>query len=1270
MKQLLSKPVIVAIVFTFLLISNFYSFAQAPNWQWAKHIVPSTNSSASTSLQKIVIDSFGNSYIIGTFATSSIVVGNITVTNSSNSDEIFLAKFDVNGNVLWAKRVEGAGSDAAYGLAVDGNGNLYVTGSFASTYVSFGNNVVLWNSTNSNYMAVADMFIVKYDTNGNALWARKSSSTNSGAERGVDVEIDGLGNVYVIGVFTDQATFGNIALYATNGSNIFIVKYNSIGNVLWAKSVGGASTFGTDLELDTSGYIYIYGTFTSPTITFGNISFTNTSLPPYTQDAFLAKYDVDGNVQWVRGIGGNSNESAHQIKFDRSRNCLLVTGTFEGSSVIIGNFTVTATNTTPGQFGSAFWAEYALDGSVLRAKEEKTNGYIAIDGSGNIYLSGSFSSPTITFGNFVLTNTTPNFSDIFIVKYNANWGVIWAKGVGGANADNSLTNAVDITGSLYILGTFSSPSIVFGNSVLTNSNYNSGNSTYKDMFIAKLGATDLTCVNANITQNDTTICRGSSITLSIDSLLAGMNACNSAQLSTNLQNGLVAYYPFCGNANDASGNGNNGNFVGSSTLTTDRFGNNNKAFQAGTSYVTCPSTVFQFGRNDNFSFSVWFTKSTNNGGRMISTENPEGNFRISGDGNLNFSVQFGDYLNFSINDNNWHNLIYTYSSRNEKVYIDGLLSISNFDNSNEGLNYGSPFTIGAKAAPSYDKWNGKIDDVGIWNRALTAAEVQQLYQNSSVVWSTGATTNQITVSPTQNTTYYATVTNGITTCIDSIRVTMSQVDTSLTLLDPAQVCTNSGQVRMQAGVAATYQWLRNSIAISGATTRNYTATQTGFYRVALANTLGCRDTSRAIQVTLNPQPVPSFTINNNIQCFNGNSFSFSNTSTISSGTMQHSWNFGDGVGVSTLANPVYSYTSPGTYTVTLTTTSQLNCIAIYTVQVIVRPSPTGSITVPATTIICDGSFVTLTATGGNTYQWYLNGQIIVGATSSTHNATQAGSYTAQLINNFSCAAMASNTITLTKLFKPTANFVFDKYCAGFTTTFTNQSNISSSGTVTYSWALGDGGVSTLQHPTHIYLLAGNYSAQLTVTPVTCPSLFESVTKTISVQAKPADVRYTSLNALANKNLQLQARDFIGATYLWIPSTGLNNSIIKSPIFNYNSAQQYLINITNAAGCLIKDSLLVRMFSKSEIYLPETFTPNGDGKNDKLTPLLVGIVELKYFKVFNRWGQLLFTTSQIGDGWDGTFKGTKQPLETYTWMVEGKDLDGNSIQRIGSTVLQR
>jgi hypothetical protein len=196
-------------------------------------------------------------------------------------------------------------------------------------------------------------------------------------------------------------------------------------------------------------------------------------------------------------------------------------------------------------------------------------------------------------------------------------------------------------------------------------------------------------------------------------------------------NGLVGYWPFTGNANDVSGNGNNGTFVGASTLTADRFGIANSAFQGGTSYVTCPSTVFQFSRSSNFSISAWFTKSTTDSSRLLSTENPEGNFRISINGSGALSIQFGDYLNHTINDTNWHHLVYTYENRSEKIYVDGVLITTNTDASTEVLNYGSPFTIGAKAAPSYDKWNGKIDDIGVWNRVLTPQEITNIYTHTT-----------------------------------------------------------------------------------------------------------------------------------------------------------------------------------------------------------------------------------------------------------------------------------------------------------------------------------------------------------------------------------------------------------------------------------------------------------------------------------------------------------------------------------------------------------
>jgi gliding motility-associated-like protein len=254
--------------------------------------------------------------------------------------------------------------------------------------------------------------------------------------------------------------------------------------------------------------------------------------------------------------------------------------------------------------------------------------------------------------------------------------------------------------------------------------------------------------------------------------------------------------------------------------------------------------------------------------------------------------------------------------------------------------------------------------------------------------------------------------------------------------------------------------------------------------------------------------------------------------------------------------------------------------------------------------------------------------------------------------------------------KPTADFSFNSYCVGFPVQFNNTSTTGLSGVVTHTWNFGDGSTSTLINPSHVYAATGAYIASLTVSPVACPSLSASISKPITIISPPANQRYTTLNAVSVRNLQLQARIISGASYLWQPAAGLNSINIRNPVFNFNREQEYKINITTVEGCIVVDTLLVRIFKEKEIYVPKGFTPNGDGSNDLLIPRLVGIEQLIYFKVFDRWGQLMYQTTREGEGWDGKFKGVKQPMESYTWMAEGRDIDGQIIKRTGATILLR
>lgn len=171
------------------------------------------------------------------------------------------------------------------------------------------------------------------------------------------------------------------------------------------------------------------------------------------------------------------------------------------------------------------------------------------------------------------------------------------------------------------------------------------------------------------------------------------------------------------------------------------------------------------------------------------------------------------------------------------------------------------------------------------------------------------------------------------------------------------------------------------------------------------------------------------------------------------------------------------------------------------------------------------------------------------------------------------------------------------------------------------------------------------------------------------------VRYPTITTNANVSTQLSARDLgAGNTYSWSPPTGLNMPTVKDPTFNYNQTTEYTITIATLEGCSVVDTLLVQIQEAppppSDIFVPNAWTPNNDGHNDRLYPLTINIVELVYFRIFNRWGQLMFETQVLGYGWDGIFNGIPQPSDVYTWTLDAIGIDGKHYKKTGTSVLLR
>lgn len=161
----------------------------------------------------------------------------------------------------------------------------------------------------------------------------------------------------------------------------------------------------------------------------------------------------------------------------------------------------------------------------------------------------------------------------------------------------------------------------------------------------------------------------------------------------------------------------------------------------------------------------------------------------------------------------------------------------------------------------------------------------------------------------------------------------------------------------------------------------------------------------------------------------------------------------------------------------------------------------------------------------------------------------------------------------------------------------------------------------------------------------------------------------------NQSLLLNAID-VGnngfVSYTWSPSFGLSNATIQNPLATFDKIgiYKYIVTARNAIGCETTDDISIKVFIGPDIHVPNAFTPNNDGANDVLKPILAGIKELKYFSVYNRFGQLMFTTSQEGAGWNGALSGQPQPAGGFVWIAEAIDYNGSTLKRKGTAILVR
>lgn len=410
--------------------------AQSLGYRWTKAIGGTTGDYG----YQVVADNNGYTYVLGAFeGTVDLDPSSSTAgfTSQGNYD-VYLAKYSPSGDYMWGKTFGGTSGDFGNGLVISGNA-VFVTGTFRNT-VDFDPGAGTANLTGSSG-GDDDIFIARYDTAGNYVWAKKIGAGIADYSRAI--AIDGSSNIYITGEFAGTVDFdpsGTTAnLSATASYDVFVAKYNSSGNYVWAQKVSTTwNDFSYGITVDGSANVYITGQFNG-TAYFGSQTITS----PGADNAFLAKYNSSGTALWAKNVASSGLGSAQgkSVKVDGSGNVYL-TGTFIGTFDFdpgSGNAALASTIQE-----DVFLAKYDGSGNYLWAGKmggsmQDVSTSMVLDASGNAYVTGYFNSTADFDMSAGTTNlTSAGGADIFLVKYNSGGTFQWVKQIGSTGNDRGL----------------------------------------------------------------------------------------------------------------------------------------------------------------------------------------------------------------------------------------------------------------------------------------------------------------------------------------------------------------------------------------------------------------------------------------------------------------------------------------------------------------------------------------------------------------------------------------------------------------------------------------------------------------------------------------------------------------------------------------------------------------------------------------------------------------------------------------------------------------
>ena len=1165
----------------------------------------------------IATDRALNVYFTGT--TSGMSIGS-TSLSSYGATDAFIGKVNILGTAQWAKNMGSPTFDYGRNIAININGDIVCSGDFTNT-CQFG-------TTQKSSSGGRDVYVVKFNPNGNYSWVNQAGGAND--DYGFAVSLN-ANTVHIGGEYRGAADFGAINVTSSTGAATDIEAYtaaiglcptsftqlnvsscgsytlnnqtytstgvyeqtltnvsgcdsivtlnlsvNTTGeaNLLWAKSATGNGSASNDVTTDANGNVYTTGWFEGASdFNPGAGVFTMTSVG--TSDIFVSKLDAGGNLVWAKQFGSTSSNKGIALTTDAAGN-VYVAGTFFGTADF--NPGAGISNLTSVGDADIFIVKLDPSGNFVWAKQVGSSlidavGHITLDANNNVLLAGSLQG-TGDFdpGAGVTTLTSVGNYDGFLLKLDNAGSFVWVKQMGDVGADYIYDLALDESGFIYATGQFGG-TVDFDPGAGTNTITSNGD---VDVFIWKLNsAGDFVFVKQ------------------IGSTLGDYGSRIIADQSGYIHiagryKGAMDFDPGSGtyilNVNTAIGD----IFV----LKLDTAGNFAWAYKLGGATEEYANGIQLDAANDvivtgTFSGNVDFNSGAGN--TILNSAGSSDIFimKLDQNGGFQWAQRMGS--TFMDNSNDLHidnnNTMYIAGSFYYTVDFDPgageTLLTTNIGSDAFVAKYGaccisSTATITASACQSYTSPSGNhtwttsgtyIDTISNGNGCDSIITIQLTIKQNS-----GSTINQSIcqgqayffngANRTVQGAYLDTLTNSAgCDSIITLNLTVNALPSASIAPTTVTIC-NGQSATLTASGGGTYAWSNTGGSNAAAT---FSPTTNTTYTVTVTNANNCSATASKL-VTVNALPAASISPATVAIC-NGQS-----TTLTASGGGTYAWSNTGGSN----AAATFSPTTSTTYTVTVIGANA--CTASASRLVTVNPIPNAAIT-PSSVSICIGANAILSASGGTSFAWSNSGG---SGTSAIFVPTTSTTYTVTVTDNNNCTATASRLVTVNPLPSPSISPATVAICSGQTTTLT------ASGGGTYTWSNSGG-------PNANATFSPTSNTTYTVTVTDANNCSAAASRLVTVNALPnATINPTTVAICNGQSTTLTASG--GGTYVWSNSGGANATANFSP----TSSTTYTVTVTNANNCSASAVQLVTVNAIPNASINPTAASICNGQSTTLT----------------------------------------------------------------------